>query len=87
MLDKVARDGLMFGVSVGPVSNSLQVTQLLFADNTLVLCDAELGQILLLRLVFFWIEVVSGLKIIMGKLELAPVGVVPNIANFIDVLG
>ena len=77
----------MFGVSVGPVSNSLQVTQLLFADNTLVLCDAELGQILLLRLVFFWIEIVSGLKIIMGKLELAPVGVVPNIANFIDVLG
>ena len=59
MLDKAVRDGLMSRVSVGPSSNSLQVTHLLFADDTFVLCDTNLGQILFLRLVMFWFEVVS----------------------------
>ena len=67
MLDKAVRDGLMSGIRVGPTGNSLQVTHLLFADDTLVLCDANLGQILFLQLVLFWFEVVSGLKINMGK--------------------
>ena len=40
-----------------------------------------------LRLVMFWFEVVSGLEINMGKSELVLVGVVPNIADMVDVLG
>ena len=87
MLDKVVRDGLMSGIKVGPIGNSLQVTHLLFADDTLVLCDVDLGQILFLWLVLFWFEVVSGLKINMGKSELVLVVVVPNIADMEDVLG
>ena len=67
MLDKAVRNGLMSSIRVGPTGNSLQVTHLLFADDTLVLCDANLGQILFLQLVLFWFEVVSGLKINMGK--------------------
>ena len=63
------------------------MTHLLFADDTLVLCDADLGQILFLRLVLFWFEVVFGLKINMGKFELVPMGVVPNIVDMVDVLG
>ena len=35
----------------------------------------------------FWFEVVSKLKINMGKSELVPVGVVPNIADMVDGLG
>ncbi|XP_050278053.1 uncharacterized protein LOC126719564 [Quercus robur] len=87
MLDKAVRDGLMSGFRVGPVGNSLQVSHLLFADDTLVFCDADLGQILFLRLVLFWFEVVSGLNINMGKFELVPVSVVPNIVDMVDVLG
>ena len=34
----------------------------------------------------FWFEVVFGLKINMGKSELVPMGVVPNIANMVDVV-
>ena len=68
----------MSGFRVGPVGNSLQVSHLLFVDDTLVFCDADLGQILFLRLVLFWFEVVSGLNINMGKSELVPVSVVPN---------
>ena len=87
MLDKVVRDGLMSGIRVGSTGNSLQVTHLLFVDDTLVLCNADLGQILFLWLVLFWFEVVYGLKINMGKSELVLVGVVPNIADVVDVLG
>ena len=61
MLDKAVRDKLMSGIRLGPTRNSLQVIHLLFVDDTLVLCDADLGQILFLRLVLFWFEVVSGL--------------------------
>ena len=58
MLDKVVRDGLMSSIKVGPIGNSLQVTHLLFVDDTLVLCDADFGQILFLQLVLFWFKVV-----------------------------
>ena len=87
MLDNAVRDGLMSSIRVGPTGNSLQVTHLLFANDNLVLCDADLGQILFLQWVLFWFEVVSGLKINMGKSELVLVGVVPNIADMEDVLG
>ncbi|XP_050290109.1 uncharacterized protein LOC126728303 [Quercus robur] len=43
MLDKAVRDGLMFGFRVDPTRNSLQVSHLLFVDDTLVFCDADLG--------------------------------------------
>ena len=43
MLDKAVRDGLMSGIRVGPIGNSLQVIHLIFDDDTLVLCDADLG--------------------------------------------
>ena len=33
----------MYVVRVGPTGNSLQVTHFLFAADTLVLCDANLG--------------------------------------------
>ena len=84
MLDKAMRNGLMSSIRVGLTGNSLQVTHLLFANDTLVLCDADLGQILFLHLVLLWLEVVSRLKINKGKSELVPVDVVPNIAVRVD---
>ena len=87
MLDKAMRDGLMSGFRVSLTRNSLQLSHLLLANDTLVLCDADLGQILFLRLVLFWFEVVSGLNINMGKSELVPAGMVPNIVDMVDVLG
>ena len=41
----------------------LQVTHLLFADDTLVMCDADIDQMLFLHLILSWFEIVSGLKI------------------------
>ena len=54
MLDKVVHEGHLFGFSVGvPVSarRSLMVSHLLFANDTLIFCDANIDQMLILRMV------------------------------------
>ena len=54
--------------SVGNLEGrSLVVSHLLFADDTLIFCEADLEQILILRMILIWFEAVSGLKINLGK--------------------
>ena len=65
---------------------SLVVSHLLFADNTLLFCDADLDQNLILRMVLIWFEATSGLKINLGKSKLVPVGAVHNIELLVNVL-
>ena len=43
MLDKVVHDGHMLGFGVGRLEGrSLEVSHLLFANDTLIFCDADL---------------------------------------------
>ena len=65
---------------------SLVVSHLLFADNTLIFCDANLDQNLILRMVLIWFEATSGLKINLGKSKLVPMGAVHNIELLVNVL-
>ena len=60
---------------------------LLFADDTLVFCDANIDQMLILRMVLIWFEAVSGLKVNLGMSELVGVGAVHNIDLLVAVLG
>ena len=64
----------------------MAVSHLLFADDNLIFCDADLKQILILRMILIWFEAVLGLKINLGKSELVLVGVVHNIDLLINVL-
>ena len=84
MLDKVVLEGRMLGFSVGKLEGrSMAVSHLLFVDDTLIFCETDLDQIMIL----IWFEAVSGLKINLGKSEIVPVGVVHNIDTFLVVLG
>ena len=65
----------------------MAVSHLLFADDTLIFCEADLDQILIFHMILIWFEAVSDLKINLGKSELVPVGVVHNIDLFLVVLG
>ena len=65
----------------------MAVSHLLFADNTLIFCKADLDYILILCMILIWFEVVSGLKINLGKSELVSVRVVNNSDLFLVVLG
>ena len=84
MLNKVVLEGRMSGFGVGNLEGrSMTVSHLLFADDMLIFCKADLDQILILRMILIWFEAVSGLKINLGKSELFPVGVVNNIDLFL----
>ena len=79
LLDRAIREGLFSGFSVGTLAkNSLMISHLLFADDTLIFCGADSDHISNLRYVFSWFEAVSGLKINLSKSEIVPVGDVPH---------
>ena len=59
MLDKAVHDGHMSGFGVGRLEGrSLAVSHLLFADSTLIFCDADLDQVLFLHMILIWFEAV-----------------------------
>ena len=71
MMDKAVTKGRLSRFSVGTsTGDHLQVTHLLFADDTLVMCDANIDQMLFLCLILSWFEIVLGLKINLDKFEL-----------------
>ena len=88
MLDKAVLEGRLLGFNVGvSVGRSLMVSHLLFADDTLIFCDANIDNMRILRLVLIWFEAVFGLKVNLGKSELVVVGAVPNMDLLMAVLG
>lgn len=55
------------------------MSHLLFADNALCFCGASDEQLRHLRMVLLFFEVVSGLKVNLGKSEIIPIGHINNI--------
>ena len=88
LLDKAIVGNFLTGFLVGGgPSAPISVSHLLFADDTLIFCDADPSQVLFLRLVLTWFEAVSGLRINLGKSELVPVGDVVDIKELAGLLG
>ena len=88
MLDKAVHDGHMSSFGVGRLEGrSLEVSHLLFTNDTLIFCDADLDQVLFLCMILIWFKAVFGLKINLGKSELVPVGMVHNLDLLLNVLG
>jgi hypothetical protein len=87
MMKRAADGGFLTGFSVGSQDNTMAVSHLLFADDTLILCGAASDQVWYLRGVFIWFQAISGLKINLGKSELVPVGDVTNVNELVGILG
>nr|XP_033509261.1 DExH-box ATP-dependent RNA helicase DExH10-like [Nicotiana tomentosiformis] len=87
MIDRAAGGCFLRGFSapIGVLS-ARRVSHLLFADDTLVFCDADMDQLTYLKQVLQWFQLVSGLKINIGKCEIFPVGEVTNIDALSGVL-
>ena len=65
MMDRAVQSGYVSSFFVGNSDpEQLVISHLIFADDTLIFCDADPHQLTFLRYVFTWFEVVFGLKII-----------------------
>ncbi len=87
MLRRTKEAGLIKGFKAGnSAEEDLSVSYLLFADDTIVFCDADPEQLLHLRMVLSCFEAVTGLGVNMAKSELVLVGHVLNLSLLADIL-
>ena len=84
---KVEDSGLIRGFQASMSdADKLCISHLLFADDTMVMCDADPEQLMYLRLVMTRFEATTGLRVNMAKSEIVPVGEVENIRVLADIL-
>ena len=70
----------------GRGGEGVEVSHLLFVEDTLIICEASKDQLLHLHWVLMWFEVISKLKINLEKSELILVGRVPIMEELVDIL-
>lgn len=88
MISKAVQGGFLSGVEVGRANGlGLMVSHILYADDTLLFCNAEALQVGYLRCVLLCFEAVSGLKVNLGKSEMIPIRAVDDIGALAQILG
>ncbi|KAJ9678923.1 hypothetical protein PVL29_020968 [Vitis rotundifolia] len=77
---RAVRGGFLSGCRIkGRSGVRAEVSHLLFADDTLVFCEASQDQMAHLSWLLMWFEAISGLRINLDKSEILPVGRVENL--------
>ena len=88
MLRRVEGAGLIHGFNLeGRKEGGERVSHLLFADDTILFCDANVEQILHIRLLLLSFQVVIGLKVNVHKSEMVPIGEVVDVHALAEILG
>ena len=88
LIDKATDAGMLSGFSVDSMDIApLVVSHLLFANDTLIFCEADPDHLFHLRSILVWFEAISGLRINLGKSELIQVGEVPVIEELANIQG
>lgn len=79
--------GLIRGFLAGALRGTeVRISHLLFADDTIVFCDAAPAQVLHNRKVLSCFEAVTGLCVNLSKSEMVPVGVVNDMSSLASIL-
>ncbi|KAJ9707156.1 hypothetical protein PVL29_002241 [Vitis rotundifolia] len=80
LIHRAVRGGFLSGCRIkGRSGDGAEVSHLLFADDTLVFCEASQDQMAHLSWLLMWFEAISGLRINLDKSEILPVGRVENL--------
>jgi hypothetical protein len=88
MISVIYSRGLISGFSMGTRDHDrVEVSHLLFADDTLVFCGADASQISYMGAFLVCFEAVSGLKVNLTKSSLVPVGSLDDVDQLARSLG
>ncbi|XP_041001677.1 uncharacterized protein LOC121247381 [Juglans microcarpa x Juglans regia] len=85
MIQGLVDGGLLHGFSVG--NDNLNISHLLFADDTLIFCGAHLGQVQALRALLLCVAVVSGFEHQPCKVRNSASGACPDVEILATTLG
>ena len=88
MMKRAEGAGLLRGFrAAGRPGGGVGVSHLLFADDTILFCNANDEQILHIRMLLLCFQAVTGLKVNALKSEMVPIGEVPNVFVLAEILG
>ena len=87
MLKKIVVGGLLKGFQVGrPNATSVCVSHLLYANDTILFCDADSEQLMYIRMVLTCFKAITSLKVNMNKSEMVPIGEVIGLDDLVALL-
>ena len=87
LLKRTNEGGFLSSFQANPYAQrGLHISHLLFADNTILFCDASREQLLYTRMVLIFFEAITGLKVYVGKSEILPLGEVSNLDALAHIL-
>ena len=88
MVKSMEGAGLLSGFRVdGGRGRGECVSHLLFTNDTILFCDAEVEQVLHVRLLLLCFQAVTGLKVNVVKSEMVPIKEVNNMLALVEILG
>ena len=87
ILKKIEDIGLLCGFHMGPVNSiGVRISHLLFADDTILFCNASRDQLLSIILALSCFQAFTSLKVNVGKSEIVPIKEVGNIGALANIL-
>ena len=87
LLKRTENGGFLCGFKVGSHRHGgIHISHLLFANDTILFCDASRDRLLYVRMVLIFFEAITGLKVNVGKSEIVPVGDVGDLIGLARIL-
>ncbi|KAF5462949.1 hypothetical protein F2P56_018911 [Juglans regia] len=88
MTSALVANGRVTGYSIrSPSGRLINISYLLFLDDTLIFCEVDNNQIQVLKALILCFEAVSGLRVNLDKSDILPIGGVPRLRQLANTLG